>query len=124
MVYLAKKDGGVVHHTSLRALKALDGIEAPDLEVSDEEFEAAGNIARLVDGEIVLGKTEAEKAKEDAGIEIQRIKVEIASRDYRALKAQKLNKPLDTLYPGESAWYKEQLDRMDELEAVIADEGN
>jgi hypothetical protein len=65
MVYLAKKDGGVVHHTSLQALKEMDGIEAPDMTVSDEEFEAAGSLVRLIDGGIVLGKTEAETAAEE-----------------------------------------------------------
>jgi hypothetical protein len=60
MVYLAKKDGGVVHHTSLQALKDMDGIEAPDMTVTDEEFEAAGSLVRLIGDEIVLGKTEAE----------------------------------------------------------------
>lgn len=64
MVYLAKKDGGVVHHTSLQALKEMDGIEKPDMQVSDEEFEAAGSLVRIIDGKIVLGKTKAEKTAE------------------------------------------------------------
>ena len=61
MVYIAKKDGGVVHHTSLKALKAMDGIDKPDMQVSDEEFEAAGGLVRLINGKIVVGKTKAEK---------------------------------------------------------------
>ena len=61
MVYLAKKDGGVVHHTSLEAMKQMDGIEKPDMEISDEEFEAAGCQARIINGKIFIGKTDEEK---------------------------------------------------------------
>ena len=50
MVYLAKKNGAVVHHTDLAAMKALGGIETPDMEITDEEFAAAGGLARLIDG--------------------------------------------------------------------------
>jgi hypothetical protein len=123
MVYLARKEIGggnvqVVHHTSLAALQA-EGL-APEREVPDAEFEAAGCIARIIGDEIVIGKTDAEKSAEDAAVEIERIKSEIQSRDYRALKAQKLGEDLDDLYPGESEWYRDQLDRIGELEAVIA----
>jgi hypothetical protein len=120
MVYLAQKDGGVVHHTNLKAMRDMDGIETPEMSVPDEIFEAAGSLVRVIAGQIVVGKTSAETAAEEAATEIVRIKAEIEARDYRALKAQKLGEDLDTLYPGESAWYREQLDRIKELEAVIA----
>jgi hypothetical protein len=42
-------------------MEALDGIRTPDREITDEEFEAAGGFARLSDGEIFFGKTDAEK---------------------------------------------------------------
>ena len=120
-VYLAKKGDTVVHHTNLDALKSIDGIKKPDMEISEAEFEAAGGLVRLIDGKIVLGKTEAENARENAETEITRIKTEISLRDYRALKAQKLGKAIDTLYPGETEWYKAQLDRISKLEAITAD---
>jgi hypothetical protein len=51
--------------------------------------------------------------------EICQIRAEIAARDYRALKAMKLGVGLDDIYPGESAWYNEQLDRIHEQEALL-----
>jgi hypothetical protein len=63
-VYLIVKEGRVVSHTSLEAMKELDGVEEPALTVSMQEFEEAEGIARLIDGEIFLGKTAAEKLEE------------------------------------------------------------
>ncbi|MDR1250760.1 MAG: hypothetical protein LBK62_01200 [Treponema sp.] len=124
MVYLAKKAGRVPAHTDLQAMYELDGVDTPELTVTDAEFEAAEGLARIIEGEIFLGKTEAEQAAEEAAAEIRRIKTEIAARDYRALKAQKLGEEIDDLYPGGTDWYKEQLDRMEELEAIVAGVGN
>ncbi|MDR1250882.1 MAG: hypothetical protein LBK62_01820 [Treponema sp.] len=111
-------------HTDLQAMYELNGVDTPELTVTDAEFEAAEGLARIIEGEIFLGKTEAELAAEEAAAEIHRIKAEIAARDYRALKAQKLGEEIDDLYPGETGWYKEQLDRMEELEAIVAGVGN
>jgi hypothetical protein len=86
MVYLAKKNGAVVHHTDLAAMKALDGIKTPDMEISDEEFEAAGGLARLIDGEIFLGKTNAEIAAETGAERIRFLKSQLANTDYIAAK--------------------------------------
>jgi hypothetical protein len=62
MVYLWKKNGEVCHHTNLEAAARLDGLTAaPDMEVGEADFEAAGGIARLVNGKLVLGRSEAEK---------------------------------------------------------------
>ena len=47
---------------------------------------------------------------------------EIAKRDYRALKAIKLGKPLNDLYPGESEWYERSIDRFNELEIILGSE--
>jgi len=86
MVYLAKKNGGVVHHTSLKALKDMDGIEKADLEISDEEFEAAGCLARIIDGEIFIGKTSGEKAAEENEQRVIVLKHQLAETDYIAAK--------------------------------------
>lgn len=86
MVYLAKKGGTVVHHTSKQALKEIDGIGKPDMEVSDEQFEAAGGLVRLIDGEIVLGKTPAEKQEEANAVRILSLKRSLADTDYIAVK--------------------------------------
>jgi hypothetical protein len=127
MVYLARKDGNVVHHTDPQAMKDLDGIQNPDMAVTDEAFEAAGGLVRIINNTIVVGKTDAEAAEElalkEAETELSDIKVQITRRDYRALKAQKLGTEIDTLYPGETDWYRAQLSRMEELEQIIADTG-
>ncbi|MDR2951684.1 MAG: hypothetical protein LBU82_00420 [Treponema sp.] len=86
MVFLAIKDGGVVHHTSLKALKNMDGIEKADLEISDAEFEAAGCLARLVDGEIFIGKTEEEKTAEANAQRVNELKLLLAETDYISAK--------------------------------------
>jgi hypothetical protein len=82
MVYLAKKNSEVVHHTDLAAMKALDGIKTPDREISDEEFEAAGGLARLIDGEIFLGKTDAEQTAEASAGRVRFLKSQLAGTDY------------------------------------------
>lgn len=86
MVYLAKKDGGVVHHTSLEAMKQMDGIEKPDMVISDEEFEAAGCQARIINGKIFIGKTDEEKQCADAEVRIRQLKEMLAETDYIAAK--------------------------------------
>ena len=45
-------------------MKTMDGISVPDMTITEEEFEAAGGLVRLIDGKIFLGKTDAEKASE------------------------------------------------------------
>ena len=63
MVYLGRKDGVAIHHTSKEAMMELDGVE-PESEVTDEEFEAAGGLVRIIKDKIFLGKTKKEKEKE------------------------------------------------------------
>jgi hypothetical protein len=108
MVYLARKDDEVIHHTILELMREWDGVE-PEMELTEEAFASHGNLARIINGEIFLGKTDAEKAADNAKEEIKRIKAEIASRDYRVLKAQRLGTDVDELYPGETDWYREAL---------------
>jgi hypothetical protein len=87
MVYLWKKDGAVYHHTDLAAAAQIDGLTvAPDLEVSEEVFEAAGGIIRLAGGEIVLGKTEAELQAEENERQIDVLRKKLADTDYITAK--------------------------------------
>jgi hypothetical protein len=87
MVYLWKKNGTVSHHTDLVAAAELDGLTAaPDMEVSESVFEAAGCIARLIDGEIVLGKTEAEIVVETNAERVCFLKSQLTGTDYIAAK--------------------------------------
>lgn len=86
MVYLARKDGAVIHHTSMDAMKSMDGIDKAEMEVSDAEFEAAGSLARIIGGEIFIGRTEAEKKRDEAVTQIARLKAKLAATDYIAAK--------------------------------------
>jgi hypothetical protein len=86
MVYLAKKNGVVIHHTDKTAMQDLDGISNPDLTVTDEEFDAAGGVARLIDGQIVLGKTATEVQAEQNEERIHALKGLLAGTDYIAVK--------------------------------------
>ena len=85
-VYLAIKGDVVIHHTDLSAMKTMDGISVPDMTITEEEFEAAGGLVRLIDGKIFLGKTDAEKASEEAIEKIHVLKMQLAETDYIASK--------------------------------------
>jgi hypothetical protein len=62
MVYLKRQDDMVIPVTDLEVMEELYG--PPDMTVTDEEFYGAGGIARVIDGKIFLGKTDAEKRAE------------------------------------------------------------
>ena len=80
-IYLAKKDGSVIFHTDLTAMKQLDGI-APDKTVTIQEWEAADSIAHIdASGNIVLGRTPEEKAAEDKQSQIAEIKNQLQKID-------------------------------------------
>ena len=85
-VYLTIKGDVVIHHTDLSAMKTMDGISVPDMTITEEEFEAAGGLVRLIDGKIFLGKTDAEKASEEAIEKIRVLKMQLAETDYIASK--------------------------------------
>lgn len=85
-VYLAIKGDVVIHHTDLSAMKTMDGISVPDITITEEEFEAAGGLVRLIDGKIFLGKTDVEKASEEAIEKIRALKMQLAETDYIASK--------------------------------------
>lgn len=86
MVYLARKNGSVVHHTDMAAMKAMDGIEKAEMEISDEEFEAAGCLVRIIDGKIFIGKTDGEKQRDEVEIKIRQLKERLSATDYIAAK--------------------------------------
>lgn len=85
-VYLAIKGDAVIHHTDLSAMESMDGISQPDMTITEEEFYAADGLVRLIDGRIFLGKTDAEKAGEEAIERIRVLKKNLAETDYIAAK--------------------------------------
>ena len=122
MIYLIKKNGIVIAHTDLAAMEALDGISTPDRTVTEAEWEAAGGLARISGGEIVLGKTDAEKRSEkEAEVKAQRDQILLETVDrlngpwweamteaeknaWRAHRQALLDVPEQTGYPFEVAW--------------------
>ena len=85
-VYLAIKGDVVIHHTDLSAMESMDGISQPDMTITEEEFYAADGLVRLIDGRIFLGRTDAEKASEEAIERIRILKKNLAETDYIAAK--------------------------------------
>jgi hypothetical protein len=85
-VYLAIKGDVVIHHTDLSAMESMDGISQPDMTITEEEFYAADGLVRLINGRIFLGKTDAEKASEEAIEKIRVLKKNLAETDYIAAK--------------------------------------
>jgi len=114
MVYIAKKNGNAVHHTSLEAMKQIDGIDTPEMKVSDEEFAAAECLVRVIGEKIVLGKTKAERdaetsEKRKTEIENQLIAIDVkSSRAARAIALAVSSKKT----PAEA-----DVQRLEELEA-------
>jgi hypothetical protein len=49
---------------------------------------------------------------------IQDLKEEIASKDYQVIKASRLGKSIDDLYPGHMAWYQQKMETLYQLEEI------
>jgi hypothetical protein len=52
--------------------------------------------------------------------EIGNLKAEISARDWKVIKAQRLNENLDEIYPGETAWYENAVAEINRLEGQLA----
>lgn len=77
----------MVCHTSLPAMMDIDGIATPDMEITEAEFEAVHGLVRLIDGEIILGKTDAETAAEDHAKRKAEIEAELQALDAKSGRA-------------------------------------
>ena len=104
-VYLAKKGDKVINHTDLTAMEHLDGIRVPELTVTIEEWEAAGSTAHIdTYGTIVLGAPQAPQDPEDVVARREEIAAlliresilltELASKDYKVIKASEIGEVL------------------------------
>ena len=69
MIYLVNDNGNIRVFHSEEAMKAA-GFKKAGLSVSEEIFNSNGCYARLVDGKIVVEKTDAEKAEEEKQAQI------------------------------------------------------
>jgi hypothetical protein len=61
-----------------------------------------------------------ERVMESPDSERSRILDEIAGSDYKVIKAMRLGVTPEELYPGITGWYKERVDRLNEIEAIYA----
>jgi len=109
----------IIRENEVIAKNSLEENESADMEITQEEWDTAGRIARVIDSKIVLGYTEDEKQCFANIAERDALLREITERDYRALKAFKLGEELDVLYPGETDWYKEAVARVNELNFLL-----
>ena len=85
-VYLAIKGDEVVWHTDPEVMKRAWGVTKFDMIVTKDEFIQAKSLARLVDGKIVLGETDAEKNIRDGWERIGILKQQLTDTDYVACK--------------------------------------
>jgi hypothetical protein len=90
-VYLIKKNGTVVQHTDLVAMKAIENVNNPDRTVTVQEWEVAGGVAYIDgSGNIQLGIPPAEKARQDEigslQAEEKSLMRELADKDYKVIK--------------------------------------
>lgn len=118
MVYLAKKGNTVIHHTSKQAMLKLDGITKADMEISDEEFESSGCLARIIDGKIFVGKTEDEKKIEETLKRIDFLKKRLSQTDYIAAKIAEGDATVEE-YADKTAQRKAWRQEINELEGVL-----
>jgi hypothetical protein len=82
MVYLAIKDDDVKVYFDEQAM--FDDGATQEKTVTDEEFNNAGGMVRIIGGEIILGLTPAEKEEGERAMRINDCKVELAEIDQEA----------------------------------------
>lgn len=117
-VYLAIKGDVVVHHTDLSAMASMDGITKPDMIITEEEFDAFNGLVRLIDGEIFLGKTEAEKKAEDVSERICVLKNKLSETDYITAKIAEGSSTIND-YSKQIAERQKWRDEINELEKLL-----
>jgi len=84
MVYLVKDSGKVRAFYSENEMKSA-GFKKADLSVSEEKYNSNGCYARIIGGNIVVGKTDEEAAAEERQKKIAEYKSELAELDRKAM---------------------------------------
>jgi hypothetical protein len=90
-VYLVKDGGTVLHYYDKAAMRAA-GYNEADKTVTDEEFGGAGCYARVINGVIVVGKTEEEKNEELKQERIAEYKEQLEQIDLNTGAGRKVRK--------------------------------
>ena len=119
-VYLWKVDGRVINHTDLDSAVELDGLSRkPDKTITTAEWDAAEGIARIINGEIVLGKTDEEIEYENLAAEELKLTKELDSKDYKVTKAAEKGLILAEVEPELHARREWCRNRINEIRAII-----
>lgn len=114
------KGDAVVHHTDPDAMREMDGIEKPDLVITEEEFERAGGLARLMKGKIFLGKTDAEKEADETAAKVAEYRKKLADTDYIAYKLAEAGDDAKA-YAAMKAEYAEMLENRAKWRAFVSE---
>ncbi len=64
MIYLYQTQTGIEPHTDKEFAESTLGLGEPIAELTEQEWNDAGGLARMIDGELFLGKTQAEENEE------------------------------------------------------------
>lgn len=64
-MYLYKQDNEVLHFVDKEEATRLYGLGEPDMEITEEQFERADGLLRIIDGEIFIGNTDKERIEKD-----------------------------------------------------------
>lgn len=99
-------------------MENMDGISKPDMTITEEEFDAANGLARVVDGKIFLGKTDAEKKSEEATEKICILKRKLSETDYIAAKIAEGSATVSE-YSERISQRQKWRDEINELESLI-----
>jgi len=68
MIYLYQTQTGIEPHTDKVFAEEVLNIGQPIAELTEQEWNDAGGLARIIDGKLFLGKTQAEKDREQADV--------------------------------------------------------
>jgi len=90
-IYLWKIENKIIYHTCLQVAAALDGItREPDKTVSSSEWDDAEGLVRIINGDIVLGKTDEEITVENELSEMDQeetsLQNELDEKDYKVIQ--------------------------------------
>ena len=86
MIYLYQTQTGIEPHTDKVFAEEVLNLGQPIAELTEGEWESYGSLARMIDGTLFLGKTQAEKDREQAdAVRAERDRL-IAKEDWRCTR--------------------------------------
>jgi len=111
MYIVIRENEPVVFQTEEQMKEA--GYEKADMEITQEQ---SVQLIRVINGEIVFGYTDEEKKETARKERINLLKKQIADSDYKVIKAYRLKKDVEELYPGITKEYIAMIEEIHGLE--------